>query len=62
VTISEPFGLIALHFIIARHNITIAWAVTISSILTVASLWWVWLRQKRREADLKLELESPNLE
>jgi hypothetical protein len=62
VTISEPFGLIALHFLISRFNAAIAWAVTISSILMVASLWWAWLRQKRREASLKLELEPPNLE
>jgi low temperature requirement protein LtrA len=58
VTIAEPFELLAVHFLISRSNGTIAWAVTISSILMVASLWWVWLRQKRREASLKLEVEE----
>jgi type VI protein secretion system component VasK len=58
ITIAQPFELIAVHFLISRYNITIAWVVTLSSILSVAWLWWVWMRQNRQKA-AKLELEEP---
>jgi type VI protein secretion system component VasK len=57
ITIAAPFELIAIHFLISRYNPTIAWVVTFSSILSVAWLWWVWMRQNRQKAS-KLELEK----
>ena len=57
VMIAAPFELIAIHFLISKYNATIAWMVTISSVLAVALLWWVWMRQNRQKAS-KLELEK----
>ena len=58
VTIAEPFELFAVHFLISRYNVTVAWLATILSVVSVASLWLLWFVQKRREKAIK----TPNLE
>jgi type VI protein secretion system component VasK len=60
ITIAEPFELIAVHFLISRYNNTVAWVVTISSIISVALLWIWWFRQQRRQKADPLELETSN--
>jgi type VI protein secretion system component VasK len=62
VTISEPFGLIAIHFLISRVNTTMARLVTISSVVSVALLWVWWFRQQRLQKAAQLELEISNLD
>jgi hypothetical protein len=56
ITIAEPFELTAVHFLVSKYNITAAWILTISSIVSVASLWLWWFAQRRKTA-LKPEAE-----
>ena len=59
VTIAEPFELFAVHFLISRYNVTVAWLATILSVVSVASLWLLWFVQKRHEKAIKtLNLEQ----
>ncbi len=57
ITIAEPFELIAVHFLVSRYNTSIAWLVTISTVVSVAFLWVNWFKQRR-----KAKLESQNHE
>ena len=58
ITLASPLDLLALHLFISRFNTTIAWILSISSVVSVASLWLLWFVQKRREKAIK----TPNLE
>jgi O-antigen/teichoic acid export membrane protein len=49
--------LLIVHFLVSKYNITAAWVLTISSIVSVALLWLWWFAQRRKTA-LKPEAET----
>ena len=58
ITLASPPELLTLHLFISRFNTTIAWIFSISSVVSVASLWLLLFVQQRREKAIK----TPNPE